>query len=227
MQWPSSMHTVFHQHPLEIAMNRPHQAATRLIAALILSTTGAAHAQSSWDAVGDFKLTANPNGPWSYSWQMPGGPLTLMPYSEVNCGGSGTACWNRYSGEFHLPEVAINTTGASFDFSSGVFPAAVLDLHPGAEGERSVVTWTAPVTGTYKITGQFQVIDREPTGTRVLVTHGGTTLLDKPLSVFGGTALFQFKRKVVAGGQVSFSVDPAGNYANDSTALKAAILKLQ
>jgi hypothetical protein len=196
-----------------------------LAAGIVMTLGSAAHAaQESWDAVGDFNITANSNGAWSYNWQLPNGPLTPMAVAEHDCNEAGSDCWSRYGGGNWLPQIAKNVSGAEIQVPCCVFPLGVLNLHPGADGERAVLTWTAPATGTYQISGQYQIIDHTPTGVEVFVTQGSTVLLDKVLSSFARVAQFHYKRTLTAGQQVSFSVDAHGNYASDSTALKVGIL---
>lgn len=197
-----------------------------LLAGLALAASSAASfAQTSWDAVGDFSLTSNPGSAWSYHWQSPGGALQPLPFSTV-VDPVGLSGWSRFGSSFNFPLVGINTTASSIEFASSVLPLSVLDLHPGPSNDRAVVAWTAPSTGTYVITGLFQLIDRQPTGVQVLVRQSSTTLLNKPLTAFADSTSFRFVRSVTAGQKVTFSVDANGDYANDSTALKVGILKL-
>jgi hypothetical protein len=198
------------------------------LAALACCAAPGAQAQSAWDAVGDFQIHSNLGAPWSYRWRDAAGQVRLMGYTSLSCNGTpGMACWNVDEGGFDIPMIGLNTTLAPIEFPSGVIPLSVLEMHPGPGGERPVLTYTAQATGWYRVTGQFQMVDRTPTGVQVLVTQGSTTLLDKPLTQFGDTATFNLKRKLNAGQQINFSVDAAGNYANDSTVVKAAVLRLQ
>lgn len=200
---------------------------TTLIAGLALAFSAASRAQNAWDNAGDFSLASNPNGAWSYGWQMPDGNFNLMTFTKVDCGSIGLSCWKRFEGDWDLPKVEINTTGAPLEFSSGVIPVNVLNLHPNATGERSVVMWTAPVDGSYAITGQFQAADRTPTGVQVIVNVNGVEVLSKPLKKFGQAVQFNLHPVLSAGQAVSFAVDPAGNFANDSTVLRVGVLRLK
>jgi acetyltransferase-like isoleucine patch superfamily enzyme len=196
-----------------------------LAAGIVMTLGSAAHAaQASWDAVGDFNIMANPNGAWSYNWQFPTGPLTLMAFGQHDCDEAGSDCWNKYGGTNYLPQIAKNVSGAEIQNACCVYPLSILNMHPGASGERAVLTWTAPATGTYVISGQYQIEDHTPTGVEVFVTQGSTVLLDKVLASFARVAQFHYKRAIAAGEQVSFLVDAHGNYASDSTALHVGIL---
>lgn len=198
-----------------------------LLATVALCGSTAVQAQSSWDGVGNFSIGANANGAWSYRVRAADGSLSLMGYSNANCRGTpGLACWNTDAGDWDLPMIGLNTSGAEIVFPSGVIPLSTLNMHPGADGDRPVLTFTAPGTGWYRVTGQFQMVDRTPTGVQVTVSQDATTLVDKPLTLFGQTVQFNLKRKLNAGQTVNFSVDAAGNFANDSTELKVAVLRL-
>jgi hypothetical protein len=64
--------------------------------------------------------------------------------------------------------VGRNYTDQTLTWSSVVHPPDVLNLHPGPSGEKSVVRWTAPTSGTVKIEGRFEGIDSD-------TSVGGTT----------------------------------------------------
>jgi len=196
-----------------------------LAAGIVMALGSTAHgAQASWNAVADFNIAANPNGAWSYNWRLPTGPLTLMTFGEHDCNEAGSDCWSRYGGGNWLPQIAKNVSGTEIQNQCCVYPLGILNMHPGASGERAVVTWTAPATGTYMISGQYQIEDYTPTGVEVFVTQGSSVLLDKVLSSFARVAQFHYKRTVTAGEKVSFSVDAHGNYTSDSTAFEVGIL---
>lgn len=200
-----------------------------LIAGLLASLGGATSAQTSWDAVGDFRLDINPSGAWSYNWQLPGfSEGRLMKFQGTDCGNiPGVDCWNQGDGSFvTLPMVGINVTGAPIVYTSVVVPVNVLVLHPGAGGESSLVTWTAPANGTYMVTAQFKMIDRYPTGVQVSVRVDRATIRGKSLTAYRESALFKFNRTLTAGQTISFVVAPAGLDENDSTALKVGITRL-
>lgn len=198
-----------------------------ILAGLACCAAPAAQAQSSWDAVGDFQISSNVEAPWSYRWTDAGGQTRLMPFSNIVCSGTpGLVCWNPSADGNGFPLIGLNTTLKPIEFPSGVIPVSVVTMHPGPGGERPVLTYTVPATGWYRVTGQFQMVDRTPTGVQVAVMHEGVNLVDKSLKLFGDTAVFNIKRRMNFGQELSFSVDAAGNYANDSTTLKAAVLRL-
>jgi hypothetical protein len=200
---------------------------TTLLASLTLALSGAASAQTAWDAAGDFSLALNPNAAWSYNWQMPGGPLNLMGVAETDCGVPGLSCWNLYGGIWALPQVGINSTARAIEYASVVIPVQVLNLEPGSNGERAVVTWTADSAGRYVTTGQFQLVDRLATGVQVMVSVDGAEVLSQPMTAFGQAVQFNFKSKLSAGQTISFVVDAAGEYGHDLTELSAGILRLK
>lgn len=200
----------------------------RLAGIALAAASLGAHAQSAWDAVGDFSTAANPNGAWSYRMRAGDGTMSLLPAAASDCRGDvGMVCWNTSADGSGLPTIAYNTTGAPIEGISYVLPLSVLNLHPGMSGERPVLTFTAPATGTYRIAGHFQLVDRTPTGVQVLVSQGTKLLVNKPLVTFGDTVTFSQVRNLKAGATIDFSVDANGDFSFDSTELKAAVLRLK
>src|SRR5215217_5023069 len=86
-------------------------------------------------------------------------------------------------------------------------PPDLLNLHPGPAGQRSVVRWTAPFSGTVDIDGRFEGIDKQGTTTDVAVVHNSTaTLFSRNVNGYSATAPFALTRQVAAGDTIDFSV---------------------
>jgi hypothetical protein len=136
---------------------------------LLLLMSQAASAQEpqaktpDYDAVKDFSITSNPNGVWSYGWtQSLGSPLNLYTVTDTESV-PGMSAW-LVSGTYYAnpPYVAHN------DMDKKVCPPGLhwcipptyLHLHPGQNGELSVVRWTASSSGKFLIQGAFQGLDR-------------------------------------------------------------------
>lgn len=168
----------------------------------------------------------NPAGPWSYGYKPPGGTFTVYGDSSAHFG-SGTSTWS-LPGQPCCLMATKNNTGSTYTYpnaQSVVHPADLLNLHPGPAGERSVVRWTAPSSGTYTIKGRFQGIDTVGTTADVAVAHNGMTLFGGSVDGYGAQSPFMLTRIVAAGDVVEFSVGAGANgtYYNDSTGLAAAI----
>src|SRR3712207_1045582 len=125
-----------------------------ILALALLALTGwaltagrRASAQSAaFDAAADFSLAQNPNGAWSYGFTQTRGaafsPATLT---------DSTADLEIRRATSNGPHVVKNKTGATFTYGTIVHPPDLLGLDPGLDGRNSVVRWTAPAAGTYRI----------------------------------------------------------------------------
>jgi len=100
-------------------------------------------------------------------------------------------------------------------------------LHPGPGGEYSVVRWTAPQAGDYKLDAAFSGLSTTgPATTDVHIAQGGKYLLDALLNINGSpnSARHQSTLHAERGDTIDFIVGNGSNsYASDSTALSATI----
>jgi hypothetical protein len=115
--------------------------------------------KTSWDVTSDFSVTKNPCGVWTYGYKSNATSPNLVVYSAVytidfGSGGLGHS-WNdpnNLNGGDKIPSIfqnpATNTT------INGVEPGQVA-LHGGANGEASLVRFTAPRAGTYSVSVSF------------------------------------------------------------------------
>lgn len=137
----------------------------------------------------------------------------------------GLSCWY-YSGspDFHLPMVGKNMTMADIDFGTGKIPIDTLNLHPGALNERSIVRFTAPVTGKYRLDGYFLMVDTMPTGVTVSVSVNGVAQKQtKVLGSFNDRLPLNGSYQLRKDEYLDFTVDSNGNYFNDSTELQLKV----
>lgn len=95
----------------------------------------------------DFSATnGNPNGVWAYGW-MPT-DFSIFNFNDTNSVSSGLPGWSESSNTSNIWK---NTgTGTAY----GALPGQIA-LHPGNGTEPSVLRWTAPVDGRYRVIGQF------------------------------------------------------------------------
>lgn len=111
-----------------------------------------------------------------------------------------------------------------------VQPADVLNLHPGAAGEVSVVRWTAAATGVYTIAGipspgGSRGIDTGGTTTDISIRHNSTLIWSGNINGYGNQATFSLSATLSAGDTLDFQVGYGSNqtYNSDSTGLAATI----
>jgi hypothetical protein len=191
----------------------------------------------TWDALTGF-AASNPNGVWSYGWGVTGTSFTLYTTYNTDCGDyggvQGLVCW---SAELYqnTPLVAFNTTGSYLNWWTVVDPPDALILHPAPDWEPgdSIVQWTAPVDGAYRISGFFEILDTNPTGITGLVYRNSTLLYSGTLTGPpaqhpdhpGGREDFYFPQvSLNAGDVISFGVNSDGTFYYDSTGFNAVIV---
>ena len=195
------------------------------------SSPGPASTRVQYDAVKDFSITANPNGVWTYGWTSSlGSPLT--PYTVTDTitipGISAWLAAGIYSA--NPPYVAHNDAGVLICAGFCV-PPIDLHLHPGPNGEYSVVRWTAPSSGTIGIQGVFEGLDPGgPTSTDVHVLHNSSrSLLRGPINSYRQPLAFSgILLRVVAGDTIDFAVGFGNNGTHyyDSTGIRFVITRL-
>jgi len=113
-----------------------------------------------------------------------------------------------------------------------LFPPDALLVHPGPyDDQDTIVQWTAPFAGYYKVSAFFETLATDPTGIVALVFRNGTPLFrgellgppaqlpDRP----GGREDFIFKLFLNAGDVISFGVNKDGDWYEDSIGFNATI----
>ena len=204
--------------------------------------------KARYDAARDFESWSSgdpaQSGPWRYGFvprETSGNP-SVASFTQYTTGReeNGFNFWNGASGL----EVIANISG-EFLTRQGAggtniyYPPGALTLHPGTEGQYSVLRWTAPAAGDYAVSVAFAGADARPTTTDVLVfeetAFGVRTLLPRAqvntcLYENNGFATPAFhKRAYEADEKVYFLVGYGAN-ANpsfDSTAVFANIVPLR
>lgn len=183
------------------------------------------------DPAQEFSIAKNPNGFWSYgSTTTLGGPFTLYPQAIINLQGvQGRDLWN--VGNTDCTDSQTPYAGRSPEQKTQppafiIFPVDTVDMHPGCHGEDTVVRFTAPLSGNYRLRGSFEGIDECCPSTDVHIRLNSTTsLLDGNINGFGQVVLFDLQQQVTVGDTIDFIVGfgTDGNYFNDSTALQLAL----
>jgi Tol biopolymer transport system component len=184
--------------------------------------------RSTYSAVGDFSATQNPHGVWSYGYRASSGSGLTLYTKHDKPWGCGVDRW--YPEGASEPMIAYNGTGQTASCLTINHPSDVLNVHPGPAGEKSVVRWRAPSSGTVKIEGRFEGIDTDTsvggTTSDVAVVHNSATnLFSASVNGFGAKTPFSITRTVAAGDTIDFSVGYGSNatHSNDSTGLSVTI----
>jgi len=174
-----------------------------------------------FNAADDFSATSNPTKSWryGYSTNLVG---TFNLYTDKYTYQSVLDVWCRPGrGE---PLVAYNGTNSTVYTGAIIQPGEIV-FHPGPNGEKSIVRWTTPNSGSYDISATFSGADYfGATSTDVHVLDNGTSIFDG--NVNGNSSISYHKTwNLAAGDTIDFTVGYGtnGNYYNDSTALDAVI----
>jgi hypothetical protein len=110
-----------------------------------------------YDAANDFSPTSNPNGVWAYGYYLSG---VFTPYTvSFSDTSSGLEGWGATAGLGGNPSVFNNPTGSTITVSTLTLDAGELAMHPGPDGEISIVMFTAPTAALYSVGGYFKTND--------------------------------------------------------------------
>ena len=97
-------------------------------------------------------------------------------------------------------------------------------MHPGPNNEVTVVRWTAPSSGRFRVQGAVAGLDYQyPTTTTFYeVLNSNRILVRVPIDSYRSPVFFQNVLPVSAGDTVDFAVDfgQDGNYIGDSTGIQ-------
>lgn len=182
-------------------------AAAALVSALVAIPAAAV----TYDAAASFSPSLNPSGPFTFG-SYSNGTFTAFPVGG-SCDFAGTVCLTsgNYLGVFASPN------GQAVDSGTGNIPASGLVLHPGQNGELSVILFTAPQAGTYNISfSAYQADDFAQTQSVGYLLGGVPTTL-AALTTAVPTYSNSGSLVLAAGEQVGVFVGPNGTYFNDAT----------
>ncbi len=191
-----------------------------------LAMSGLARADV-WNLQSQYSTTQNPNGQWSYGWEpayvgssgyQPNGGFTLYNtiYNSVPVGGVGVS-WHDSANDSAPQSEMLTSPYVSI-------PAGTVVLHPGPNGEFSVVQWTAPTAGTINVTGSFGAGD---SGSMSYFVLSNGTVIYKSLND-PNTETFSFSEAVTAKSTVDFAVgyNTYNGYGWGTTPIDATITEV-
>lgn len=195
---------------------------------------------SCWNAAAEFNDSANPDaanpsGVWSYGWKKTltdkfyffRTPSNAPPYLSGWCNASG------------VPAIAHNDRSVTTtvpNIRPVIYKPHALNLHPGSNGEYAVLRFTAPVDGSYRISGQFYAFDDNGKGTTtdvwVLANNRKTDAFSGKVDCHAGprsasftSHTFILKARDTLDFQIGYGASK--NYQYDSTGLSALIEKVR
>jgi hypothetical protein len=177
----------------------------------------------SYDVVKDFSFADNPNGPWSYGYY-PAGRNKFCEFSRAKTASPDSKDVEFWTGGGGEAVVAHNKTDRTLHFPPYiVHPPNYLGQNPGSAGQRSVVRFIVPMSGNYRVQGEFKALDHTTTDPHVMV-NGKEAMKLKPINSGNQMSSFSFTQKLDTGDTLDFVVGDGGNgYAFDTTGLAVSI----
>lgn len=174
----------------------------------------------------------NPNQPvpaWSYGYRAVAASTDFTAYTPAQRSDTDILKgWERPTGCV----VKVNASGlAGFYSGPRPFHADELELHPGSDGTKPVVRWTAPQSGTYIVTGFWQ--DRDWGGgdgcSPSIVVNGVSVFNGDGSADFNnGNGAFTARVLVLnANDTVDYVLGYRGGFDYDSTRFNATVTKVQ
>ncbi len=154
-----------------------------------------------FDAAGDFSITENPHGAWTYGYTATrGAEFHLMEVKRTD--DPNLEIW---SGTSSGPHIIHNRSGLTQSYVTITQPPLVLNLDPSFDGRNAVVRWTAPAAGAYQVEGRFEALDNTTTDPAIL-QNSTNTLFSADITSANRRADFSFGVTVAAGDTIDFSV---------------------
>ena len=204
------------------------------ILGLMILAVPQARAGLVFNAVADFSLASNPNGPWSYLSDDGSGPQ-LLTEAVINFATDGADAWfNGLAGPNAVATIRnVTDNPISIPVSTvqpvplpafTVLPPNLLGMDP--ESAKSDITrWTAPSAGTWSISGLFQSIVTTDLSHTVEILENSSTVLLAPtvVSPLNQTVDFGASVSLAKGDTIDFIVDGMPVFADFSTGLSATI----
>jgi hypothetical protein len=180
-------------------------------------------AETVFDASADFSLKDNPNKVWQYGYSATNSldPNEFRIDKEPHSLGP-IAFWHPATsvsaGPGYYPYVSCNTSTKSEVGCKG------WAVHPGEFamegsniGQYSIVRFVAPVSGSYKISAQFEGIHFGLSTTDVHVLHNGTSLFAAEIDGYGGDPAFHkiegANTKAEYSGKIDMKANDTVNFA--------------
>lgn len=174
------------------------------------------HAAIVYSAVDDFNVGTNPNGVWSYREGVNSATLMTRVYSD-----SSVQSWSGSNPTIYgfFPYVSRNVSGGTLPVN---WTVDVLQMHPSESLIPSVVRWTAPVSGTWKVQGSFVSLSSGLTD--INIYKNTSSIVSGSLSGTGSPAVTINQDIVLnAGDFLEFAVGAQGNWGGDGVGFKATI----
>jgi hypothetical protein len=193
----------------EVAVFNRALAANEVAALYTAGSAGmCAPSSSAFSPTPDFTITqGNPNGVWSYGWM----PTDFSSFNLYVNHAPEYPQWYGWGSDW-TPTIWKNLGSPAY----GV-PTGWLSLHPGPGTEPCVLRWTAPVSGSVRVTGRF--LPGDGGQMQVAVRRNG-----QPWWAATDAGEFDLTTDILAGGAIDFAV--FGGYYSGNTPLQVTITRV-
>jgi len=169
----------------------------RRIGIIVISFCALGHAALSFDLSDDFSLRNNPNQVWQYGYSatnsLDPSQFRVDEYADTS---GAVGFWHPSvvdrPGPGYYPYIAYNSAKQSQMGSSNGWAvrSGEVAMEASNTGQYSLVRFVAPLTGTYKVTAQFEGVHFGLSTTDVHVLHNGASLFDADIDGYGGDPAF-------------------------------------
>jgi hypothetical protein len=192
---------------------------------------------NSWEIAGQFQQTKNPYEVWTYGYiASPDCKGPLIPYTNKGTmpGFPGVPrqfdWWGRGTtfDANDLPHVS-QTPGDTLLSPMRLSPHGI-SMHPGPQNQCSVVRFTVPEQGNYRMMGRFWAQNQSGTDTDTMIAYNGTidAATNKRVQINGPVTNNHFEltgagKPLAAGDTIDFMVGSRGSFFSDSTGLHGFI----
>jgi hypothetical protein len=198
-----------------------------LLSLVVLARPGVAQV---YNAAGDFSISSNPNGAWSYGYSYGVGSTFILDTTNTASYGPGLALGGWMGNVDSSPGANYPYTLKNFTAHpvtnniTTVYQSGQLGLQPGSSNEESIIRWTAPFSGTFTIATTFSSLDVIfGASVDVHILHNGISIFNSVVNP--NPAIFSGSQSILAGDTIDFVVGNGGNGINgDSTSLSATIV---
>jgi hypothetical protein len=152
----------------------------------------AEQAQTTFDLSTDFSFKSNPNKVWQYGYSATNSLALNQFRLDKNVDTSGmVGFWhpdaNHGPGPDYYPYIAYNGSKQVQKVFNGLaFRPGEVAMESSTAGQYGLIRFIAPVTGTYKVSAQFEGIHFGLSTTDVHVLHNDIPLFDADIDGYGG-----------------------------------------
>lgn len=181
---------------------------------------------SAYSAAGDFSVSSNPNGVWSYGYSSTLGSAPVLYSSNTTSYGSiGIDGWLSGIDSDGSPYLLYNNTAKTVTNANSVYQPGTLVLQSGQGNQYSVVQWTAPFSGTFSLAATFSGLSSLGDSSDVHVLLDGTSIFDSNVDGTPSPTSYSGFKNLVMGDTIDFVSGTGGNGNDeDNTALVATIV---